>query len=276
MHEVCFLFGCCLKGCSLWFVVTATGSHWFSITIDLMILGNMSENNLWQYDKVEFNIFTMWVKTVKFTWFWNRSYISVLWCICVYTGGQWVHAVPEAEPAWNSQRGRKEVSFPGRKALRTYTVTIIPYQQGTASFHWSSLAVCTQSYRSSFQFLPNLISPLHNHFSVCWQTGVSLQQRADGWKEKVSESRSSRPRTPTPSDQEAQVTVEWWEWGVNTPYSPIFPCSFRLTFEHRHFHNHIMEQMGSFVWCTESKINFLSHLLIVGEFTSHEIVFCIT
>ncbi|XP_016141644.1 brain-specific angiogenesis inhibitor 1-associated protein 2-like protein 2 [Sinocyclocheilus grahami] len=40
------------------------------------------------------------------------------------------------------------------------------------------------------------------------KTGVSLQQRADGWKEKVSESRSSRPRTPTPSDQEAQVTLE--------------------------------------------------------------------
>ncbi|XP_043079135.1 brain-specific angiogenesis inhibitor 1-associated protein 2-like protein 2 isoform X2 [Puntigrus tetrazona] len=37
------------------------------------------------------------------------------------------------------------------------------------------------------------------------KTGVSLQQRADGWKEKVSESRSSRPRTPTPSDQEAQL-----------------------------------------------------------------------
>ncbi|TRY96986.1 hypothetical protein DNTS_001426 [Danionella cerebrum] len=37
------------------------------------------------------------------------------------------------------------------------------------------------------------------------KTGVSLQQKADGWKEKVSESRSSRPRTPTPSDQEAQT-----------------------------------------------------------------------
>ncbi|KAI7791489.1 brain-specific angiogenesis inhibitor 1-associated protein 2-like protein 2 [Triplophysa rosa] len=37
------------------------------------------------------------------------------------------------------------------------------------------------------------------------KTGVSLQQRAEGWKEKVSETRSSRPRTPTPSDQEAQL-----------------------------------------------------------------------
>ncbi|XP_016150710.1 BAR/IMD domain-containing adapter protein 2-like 2 [Sinocyclocheilus grahami] len=37
------------------------------------------------------------------------------------------------------------------------------------------------------------------------KTGVSLQQRADGWKEKVSESRSSRPRTPTPLDQESQL-----------------------------------------------------------------------
>ncbi|XP_051549873.1 brain-specific angiogenesis inhibitor 1-associated protein 2-like protein 2 [Myxocyprinus asiaticus] len=37
------------------------------------------------------------------------------------------------------------------------------------------------------------------------KTGVSLQQRADGWKERVSESRSSRPRTPTSSDQEAQL-----------------------------------------------------------------------
>lgn len=37
------------------------------------------------------------------------------------------------------------------------------------------------------------------------KTGVSLQQRAEGWKEKVSETRGSRPRTPTPSDQEAQL-----------------------------------------------------------------------
>ncbi|XP_030637372.1 BAR/IMD domain-containing adapter protein 2-like 2 [Chanos chanos] len=39
------------------------------------------------------------------------------------------------------------------------------------------------------------------------KTGVSLQQRAEGWKEKVNETRSSRPRTPTPSqgDQEAQL-----------------------------------------------------------------------
>ncbi|XP_051979486.1 brain-specific angiogenesis inhibitor 1-associated protein 2-like protein 2 [Xyrauchen texanus] len=37
------------------------------------------------------------------------------------------------------------------------------------------------------------------------KTGVSLQQRADGWKERVSESRISRPRTPTSSDQEAQL-----------------------------------------------------------------------
>lgn len=68
-------------------------------------------------------------------------------CVCVYAGGQWVHAVPEAEPAWNSQRGRKEISFPCWKTLWNYTVTTIPYQQGTAAFHWSSLAVCTQSYR---------------------------------------------------------------------------------------------------------------------------------
>ncbi|XP_065115741.1 BAR/IMD domain-containing adapter protein 2-like 2 [Paramisgurnus dabryanus] len=37
------------------------------------------------------------------------------------------------------------------------------------------------------------------------KTGVSLQQRADGWKERVSETRSSRPRTPTPSDQVSQL-----------------------------------------------------------------------
>ncbi|KAM4611464.1 BAR/IMD domain-containing adapter protein 2-like 2 [Polymixia lowei] len=37
------------------------------------------------------------------------------------------------------------------------------------------------------------------------KTGGSLQQRADGWKEKVNETRGSRPRTPTPVDQEAQL-----------------------------------------------------------------------
>ncbi|XP_028978406.1 brain-specific angiogenesis inhibitor 1-associated protein 2-like protein 2 [Esox lucius] len=37
------------------------------------------------------------------------------------------------------------------------------------------------------------------------KTGVSLQQKADGWKEKVKETRGSRPRTPTHPDQEAQL-----------------------------------------------------------------------
>ncbi|KAM7394626.1 hypothetical protein PAMP_021414 [Pampus punctatissimus] len=36
-------------------------------------------------------------------------------------------------------------------------------------------------------------------------TGASLQQKADGWKEKVNETRGSRPRTPTHLDQEAQL-----------------------------------------------------------------------
>uniref|UniRef100_A0A7N8Y922 BAR/IMD domain containing adaptor protein 2 like 2b n=1 Tax=Mastacembelus armatus TaxID=205130 RepID=A0A7N8Y922_9TELE len=37
------------------------------------------------------------------------------------------------------------------------------------------------------------------------KTGASLQQKAEGWKEKVNDTRGSRPRTPTHSDQEAQV-----------------------------------------------------------------------
>ncbi|XP_044195023.1 brain-specific angiogenesis inhibitor 1-associated protein 2-like protein 2 [Thunnus albacares] len=37
------------------------------------------------------------------------------------------------------------------------------------------------------------------------KTGASLQQKADGWKEKVNETRGSRPRTPTHLDQEAQL-----------------------------------------------------------------------
>ncbi|XP_035492363.2 brain-specific angiogenesis inhibitor 1-associated protein 2-like protein 2 isoform X1 [Scophthalmus maximus] len=37
------------------------------------------------------------------------------------------------------------------------------------------------------------------------KTGASLQQKADGWKEKVNETRGSRPRTPTHVDQEAQL-----------------------------------------------------------------------
>ncbi|KAM8842592.1 BAR/IMD domain-containing adapter protein 2-like 2 [Synchiropus picturatus] len=37
------------------------------------------------------------------------------------------------------------------------------------------------------------------------KTGASLQQKADGWKEKVNETRGSRPRTPNHLDQEAQL-----------------------------------------------------------------------
>ncbi|CAI5681253.1 unnamed protein product [Oreochromis niloticus] len=37
------------------------------------------------------------------------------------------------------------------------------------------------------------------------KTGASLQQKADGWKEKVNDTKVSRSRTPTHSDQEAQL-----------------------------------------------------------------------
>ncbi|XP_077425990.1 BAR/IMD domain-containing adapter protein 2-like 2 isoform X2 [Vanacampus margaritifer] len=37
------------------------------------------------------------------------------------------------------------------------------------------------------------------------KTGISLQQKAEGWKEKVNETRSSGSRTPTNLDQEAQL-----------------------------------------------------------------------
>nr|XP_046192028.1 brain-specific angiogenesis inhibitor 1-associated protein 2-like protein 2 isoform X2 [Oncorhynchus gorbuscha] len=37
------------------------------------------------------------------------------------------------------------------------------------------------------------------------KTGASLQQKADGWKEKVNETRGSRPRSPTHPDQEEQL-----------------------------------------------------------------------
>ncbi|TNM85344.1 hypothetical protein fugu_007615 [Takifugu bimaculatus] len=36
------------------------------------------------------------------------------------------------------------------------------------------------------------------------QAGTSLQQKADGWKQKVNDTRGSRPRTPTYLDQESQ------------------------------------------------------------------------
>ncbi|XP_026216628.1 brain-specific angiogenesis inhibitor 1-associated protein 2-like protein 2 isoform X2 [Anabas testudineus] len=39
------------------------------------------------------------------------------------------------------------------------------------------------------------------------KTGGSLQQKADGWKEKVNETRGSRPRTPTHLDQELRGSV---------------------------------------------------------------------
>lgn len=37
------------------------------------------------------------------------------------------------------------------------------------------------------------------------KTGSSLQLKADGWKQKINEARGSRPRTPNPVDQEAQL-----------------------------------------------------------------------
>uniref|UniRef100_A0A3Q3JY65 BAR/IMD domain containing adaptor protein 2 like 2a n=1 Tax=Monopterus albus TaxID=43700 RepID=A0A3Q3JY65_MONAL len=37
------------------------------------------------------------------------------------------------------------------------------------------------------------------------KTGASLQQKADGWKEKVNETKGCRPRTPSHLDQEAQL-----------------------------------------------------------------------
>ncbi|KAL3996863.1 hypothetical protein ACER0C_009519 [Sarotherodon galilaeus] len=39
------------------------------------------------------------------------------------------------------------------------------------------------------------------------KTGASLQQKADGWKEKVNDTKVSRSRTPTHSDQEAQTVA---------------------------------------------------------------------
>lgn len=43
--------------------------------------------------------------------------------------------------------------------------------------------------------------------SLYFQTGASLQQRADGWKEKVMGARGLRPRTPTYLNQETQVVA---------------------------------------------------------------------
>lgn len=37
------------------------------------------------------------------------------------------------------------------------------------------------------------------------QAGASLQQKADGWRQKVNDTRGSRPRTPTYLDQDSQV-----------------------------------------------------------------------
>lgn len=37
------------------------------------------------------------------------------------------------------------------------------------------------------------------------QAGASFQHKADGWKQKVNDTRGSRPRTPTYLDQESQV-----------------------------------------------------------------------
>ncbi|CAL8328414.1 unnamed protein product [Merluccius merluccius] len=39
------------------------------------------------------------------------------------------------------------------------------------------------------------------------KTGGSLQQKADGWKEKMNENKGARPRTPSPADQEAQTVA---------------------------------------------------------------------
>lgn len=38
-----------------------------------------------------------------------------------------------------------------------------------------------------------------------FQAGASLQQKADGWKQKVNDTRESTPRTPTFLDQQSKV-----------------------------------------------------------------------
>eukprot|EP00063_Salmo_salar_P063287 XP_014038122.1 PREDICTED: brain-specific angiogenesis inhibitor 1-associated protein 2-like protein 2 [Salmo salar] len=52
------------------------------------------------------------------------------------------------------------------------------------------------------------------------KTGASLQQKADGWKEKVNETRGSRPRSPTHPDQEDQVRDKYSTQPINLPLSP--------------------------------------------------------
>lgn len=63
------------------------------------------------------------------------------------------------------------------------------------------------SFTEAFLLILLLFDQKLFNFLVCFQTGASLQQKADGWKEKVNETRGSRPRTPTHLDQEVQVTI---------------------------------------------------------------------
>lgn len=74
----------------------------------------------------------------------------------------------------------------------------------------TQLSMCT--FLICWCLCANLVSPwLFLWFNealnspVCFQTGGSLQQKADGWKEKVNETKGSRSRTPTHVDQEVQV-----------------------------------------------------------------------
>ncbi|XP_056890829.1 brain-specific angiogenesis inhibitor 1-associated protein 2-like protein 2 isoform X2 [Takifugu flavidus] len=45
----------------------------------------------------------------------------------------------------------------------------------------------------------------HSLLFLINKAGASLQQKADGWKQKVNDTRGSRPRTPTYLDQESQL-----------------------------------------------------------------------
>lgn len=64
-----------------------------------------------------------------------------------------------------------------------------------------------QYFRFVFIFTLLILSHCSSELSLYFQTGASLQQRADGWKEKVMGTRGLRPRTPTYLNQETQVVA---------------------------------------------------------------------
>lgn len=132
----------------------------------------------------------------------------------------------------------------------------------------------TDPLSSSFQ---KLISPLTAQPFLHVLTDGSISPAESRWMERKSQ-REQKFQTSNAHSIRSRSSGDTGMMGMRSKYS-MFPHFFMLfsancraqTFPQSHNVNRWVALCG-----VESKITFLSHLFIVGEFTSHEIVFCIT